>query len=65
MTADGALGTTAGITTVESGATLDFQNVNYATAEPVTPPQKMFWGDYFGALKDPFGVAWGMNQRGE
>jgi uncharacterized glyoxalase superfamily protein PhnB len=42
-----------------------FKRAVDAGAEPVTPPQKMFWGDYFGALKDPFGVAWGMNQRGE
>lgn len=35
-----------------------------AGAEGVTPPQKMFWGDHFAALKDPFGVAWGMNQPG-
>jgi autotransporter-associated beta strand protein len=34
--ADGALGTTAGMTTINSGATLGFQNsINYATAEPV------------------------------
>jgi PhnB protein len=28
----------------------------------VMPPQKMFWGDLFCSLKDPFGVAWAMNQ---
>jgi uncharacterized glyoxalase superfamily protein PhnB len=27
----------------------------------VTPVQEMFWGDRFGALSDPFGVAWAMN----
>jgi uncharacterized glyoxalase superfamily protein PhnB len=27
----------------------------------VTPVQVMFWGDRFGALKDPFGVEWAMN----
>lgn len=26
------------------------------------PVQKMFWGDLYGGLKDPFGVAWSMNQ---
>ena len=26
------------------------------------PPQKMFWGDTFGMVRDPFGVEWGMNQ---
>ena len=36
MTANGALGTVAGATTVASGATLDLQNVNYATAEAIT-----------------------------
>jgi len=24
-------------------------------------PSDMFWGDRYGALKDPFGVAWGLN----
>lgn len=28
----------------------------------VMPPQKMFWGDTYGQLKDPFGVDWAMNQ---
>ena len=31
VTADDALGTTAGSTTVASGATLDFANVTYST----------------------------------
>ena len=26
-----------------------------------TPPTDMFWGDRYAALKDPFGVAWGVN----
>lgn len=25
------------------------------------PLQEMFWGDRWGSLKDPFGVAWAMN----
>jgi uncharacterized glyoxalase superfamily protein PhnB len=25
------------------------------------PPADMFWGDRYGALKDPFGVSWAMN----
>jgi len=25
------------------------------------PPQDMFWGDRFGSVKDPFGVAWSVN----
>ena len=24
--------------------------------------QKMFWGDRYGGLRDPFGVAWAMNE---
>jgi autotransporter-associated beta strand protein len=36
VTADDALGTTAAGTTVASGATLDFANVAYATAEAIT-----------------------------
>jgi PhnB protein len=27
-----------------------------------TPFQKMFWGDLWGALDDPFGVHWGVDQ---
>mgnify|MGYP000925041784 FL=1 len=26
-----------------------------------TPLQKMFWGDRWGSLRDPFGVLWAMN----
>jgi len=25
-------------------------------------PQKMFWGDWYGEVVDPFGVRWSMNQ---
>ncbi len=32
-----------------------------AGAEVTTPLQQMFWGDRYGALKDPFGVIWAMN----
>jgi PhnB protein len=28
----------------------------------VMPVQKMFWGDLYGQLRDPFGVMWSMNQ---
>ena len=28
----------------------------------VMPFQKMFWGDLYGQLRDPFGVMWSMNQ---
>jgi PhnB protein len=27
----------------------------------VIPVQVMFWGDRFGAFRDPFGVQWAMN----
>lgn len=26
------------------------------------PVQKMFWGDRYGGLRDPFGVAWALNE---
>lgn len=32
-----------------------------AGCEITTPLQVMFWGDRWGALRDPFGVAWAMN----
>ncbi|MGY5800231.1 VOC family protein [Rhizobium hainanense] len=32
-----------------------------AGAEVVVEPQVMFWGDRWGQLRDPFGVAWAMN----
>ena len=32
-----------------------------AGCEVVTPLQVMFWGDRWGQVKDPFGVAWAMN----
>lgn len=31
-----------------------------AGAEVVLPLQKMFWGDRYGQLRDPFGVLWSM-----
>ena len=36
VTTNNALGTTAGSTTVASGATLDFANITYATTEAIT-----------------------------
>jgi uncharacterized glyoxalase superfamily protein PhnB len=47
------------VTDIESA----FRRAVDAGAQVVQPPQKMFWGDTFAALKDSFGVAWGMNQR--
>jgi len=32
-----------------------------AGCEITTPLQVMFWGDRWGALRDPFGVDWAMN----
>jgi len=32
-----------------------------AGCEVVVPLQVMFWGDRWGQLKDPFGIAWAMN----
>lgn len=39
-----------------------FKRAADAGAEVVMPPQKMFWGDYYGQLKDRWGVLWAMNQ---
>ncbi len=33
-----------------------------AGAQVVMPYQKMFWGDLYGQLRDPFGVTWALNQ---
>ena len=32
-----------------------------AGCEVVVPLEVMFWGDRWGQLRDPFGVAWAMN----
>jgi uncharacterized glyoxalase superfamily protein PhnB len=42
-----------------------FQRAVDAGCTVTMPVQKMFWGDYYGSLKDPFGFAWAMNQDGE
>jgi uncharacterized glyoxalase superfamily protein PhnB len=34
-----------------------------AGAEVVLPLQRMFWGDRYGQLRDPFGVLWSMGER--
>ena len=31
-----------------------------AGCEVITPLDKMFWGDFYGQFKDPFGVVWSM-----
>lgn len=33
-----------------------------AGLEIVMPVAEMFWGDYYGQLRDPFGVTWAFNQ---
>jgi uncharacterized glyoxalase superfamily protein PhnB len=33
-----------------------------AGAEPIMPPEDMFWGARYAQAKDPFGVLWAFNQ---
>lgn len=33
-----------------------------AGATVVTPVEKMFWGDRYGQLRDPFGIIWALNE---
>ena len=33
-----------------------------AGAKPLMSPQKMFWGDLYGQLEDPFGIRWSLDQ---
>jgi uncharacterized glyoxalase superfamily protein PhnB len=39
-----------------------WQRAVKAGAEVVLPLQKMFWGDRYGQLRDPFGVMWSMGE---
>ena len=39
-----------------------FKRAVDAGATVVLPLQKMFWGDRYGQLRDPFGVMWSMGQ---
>jgi len=39
-----------------------FKRAVDAGCEVTTPVDTMFWGDRYGSLRDPFGVAWAMNQ---
>ena len=39
-----------------------FQRAVDAGCQVITPVAKMFWGARYGALKDPFGVSWAMNE---
>ena len=39
-----------------------FKRAVDAGATVTQPVSEMFWGDRFGAVKDPFGVSWSMNE---
>lgn len=39
-----------------------FDRAVAAGCQVITPPQKMFWGDTWGQVRDPFGVTWAFNQ---
>lgn len=39
-----------------------FDRAVAAGCQGVVTPQKMFWGDTWGQVVDPFGVAWAFNQ---
>lgn len=39
-----------------------FDRAVAAGCEGLMPPQKMFWGDTWGQVRDPFGVVWAFNQ---
>jgi uncharacterized glyoxalase superfamily protein PhnB len=39
-----------------------FDRAVAAGCEAVLPVQKMFWGDLYAQVRDPFGVMWAMNQ---
>jgi uncharacterized glyoxalase superfamily protein PhnB len=45
----------------EDGIDAAWERAVNAGCEVVVPLQVMFWGDRWGQLKDPFGVAWAMN----
>jgi len=40
----------------------DFKRAVDAGATVVMPVEKMFWGDLYGSVRDPFGIEWAMNQ---
>lgn len=41
-----------------------FKRAVEAGCEPAMEPQKMFWGDWYAEVRDPFGVRWSMDQAG-
>lgn len=46
------------------GIDAKFQRAVDAGCEIVMPVQKMFWGDRYGQVRDPFGVLWSMGEPG-
>lgn len=42
-----------------------FQRAVDAGCDGFMPPQKMFWGDTWGQLRDPFGITWAINSPAE
>ena len=48
---------------IENDIHARFQRAVDAGCTVVQPVEKMFWGDLYGALKDPWGVSWAMNQQ--
>ena len=40
-----------------------FKTAVDAGCSPEMPPEKMFWGDTYAQVRDPFGVIWSMNQQ--
>lgn len=40
-----------------------FKRAVEAGAVVVMPVEKMFWGDTYAQVRDPFGVTWAMNQQ--
>lgn len=51
------------LTLMTSDIEAAFKRAVDAGCTAVMPPQKMFWGDTYAQLKDPFGVDWSLNQR--
>ena len=50
------------LTLIVDDADAWFDRAVAAGAKGVMPVQKMFWGDRYGQVDDPFGVRWAINQ---
>jgi PhnB protein len=50
------------LTLIVDDIDLWFDRAVDAGATVTTPVDRMFWGDRYGALIDPFGVQWAMNE---